>query len=219
MDWEQLVSEGHVRAARLRAAQPAVLFTAIALCLIGAYLIMQVEPAPVRALDQGARLERHQKTSNQLRAFFRTLPEIALTGEEQAQLAPAHEIERIVPLILDSLNESGELPEILPMQELRASQFWSLDWPVDTLLTDSKEGLILVGAVLSDEPVMRRERTLPDPVRWIGVFRRADNEWHGYSLRFSGAYMPSETASLDPANYPVTFADLIPERLLEEASE
>ncbi len=210
MLWEQLVTDGHVRAARLRAVQPVLLWVAIVLCVIGGFGALVVDGPVVREFErQGERGQLADRRRVETACF--NLPDIDLEQGEALKLAPAFEIERVVQLIVDGLNDDGRVPEVLPVLKVDRQGFWDFGWPVDRLGSFRKGNVILVGAVVADERQVSATRKARSPVRWIGVFRQSGGKWNGVSLRFSGAFVPAGRGqAIDPADFPVTFRHLVP---------
>lgn len=212
MLWEQLVTEGHVRAARLRAAQPALISLAVLLCIIGGYGTLRINPPDAALNELSSSSETIQVQKQQINSFFSNLPDISLDANDTINLAPAYEIERTIKLITDSLNGNGKLPEVLPFQKLNKKEFWGMDWPAQNLHYYKKGKIILVGAVLSDERQISAIRQKRPAIRWVGVFRKDKGKWSAYSLRFPDAFILGGKAdTIKPSDFPVTFSRLIPD--------
>ena len=217
MEWQKLVSEGHVRAARLRTAQPIVIGLASFLIVVGGMGVMALSPPRASdILDYGS-VERLEERSARIEAFMRSVPAPDLTDAQINTLAPAYELQQVATLISASLNETGALPELLPFEERNRSEFWGFEWDNNRLNTLERGGLILVGAIVSEEWNVNRQRVIQDPVRWIALFRQTDDgSWVTYELWFTGAARTDGLTVIDPSDYPIAFNELIPSRFLNE---
>lgn len=216
MHWEDLVSSGHVRAAKLRSIQSRWIIFALILTLAGLVLLLWIaEPRERRVADATAgQSERAEHDALQGRALARHFDTLTLPPLDEAArqgLAPAYEMERVLSLMVESLNETGGLPASLPFQRYNRDAFWSDDWNAQELrvLRDGSS-LYLVGAIVSEEYQIRPQRQIGAPLWWFGVLRRSDSEWQGYTLTFQGSVMRLEgSESLRPADYPETLARLV----------
>ena len=216
MHWEDLVSDGHVRAAKLRSIQPRWIIIALILTLAGLALLFWIEEPRDRQIADatGTQSERQAQEALQGRALTRHFETLTLPILEEAghqNLAPAYEMERVLSLIVETLNETDDLPTSLPLQRYNRDAFWSGSWNVQELrvLRESRY-LYLVGAIVSEEYQIRPERQIGDPLWWFGVLRRSESGWHGYTLLFQGSVMRMEgSESLHPADYPATLARLV----------
>lgn len=224
MLWRVLVSDGHVRAAKLRTVMPWWLAGAIIASALGLVGLLAIAPPTSREVstersqtyDQ-RRPMPEQATAQAVTRFFRALPPVELDAETRTRLAPAYEINRILPLITESLNQTGRLPEHIDFTDVNREGFWREPWDVTSLRAYRRGNLYLIGAIVSDEREIRAQRIARPPVRWLGVFRRVDGQWHGYTLRFDNAYLPpSPAVAIDPASVPVTMERLLPRRALAE---
>ncbi len=211
MLWKKLVTEGHVRGARLRAAQPTLLLLAILLCVIGGYGAIRIKPPPSKQLEQQGSQEEIRAQVQQINDVFSKIPALTLDRPRASKLAPAFEVQRITKIITDQLDENGKLPEILPLQKISQDEFWGFNWSVENLQHYKNGNIILVGAIVSDERKIAPRQARP-PIRWIGLFRKNKGQWLAYSLRFPNGYVsPDNSQMIRPTDYPKTFARLLPD--------
>lgn len=185
MRWNELVTEGHVLSAQVRAASTPISLISIVAILLGGFVALMGDRAwtgaPVVMLDDSA----HRERARQAEAFAGSLEASELSADAYAALAPAYELETVVSSSLETLSADGELPELFPFEPVSRQAFWSFDFPVDRIATLRRGDLIWVAARISNETRVQpfARRSPADAVGWVGVFRRGqDDAWSVYSL-------------------------------------
>src|SRR5581483_7707750 len=123
------VTDGHVRAARLRRLQPWIVALAILLLVGGAIVIglaPTIQPATSVASRVQLKLAQIQKRAEfAFTALGRLTPHI----EDPARLPPDREIPDVVKAMLASLTASGDLPEgNLTFKQIDEDAFWAGNW-------------------------------------------------------------------------------------------
>lgn len=173
--WEHLVTEGHVRAARLRTITPLIVALGIALVVLGvfgfAYLSAQSGPSSFNPQELLTRKTQEYKRPvlERMRAFYL---DRSFAQEEIAKIADQERLSKAVQNILTELENKEALPED-GFQKLSAKDFWEKPWPNDapvtTALVVTKDGLVAVGAIVN----AGNERS-PVIKQWIGLFKKED---------------------------------------------
>ncbi len=226
MQWEELVTDGHVNAAKMRAARPFILGFGLLIFLFGGALFGEYgrfDPASISLNKNEQQIDTRRKSIDRVFASIK-LPKLDDTAK--AKMAPAYELPVIAEAILSSLNENGKLPDTLPITELSKAEFWQFDSDVGKIQLLGVGKLKLIAARVTDEQRQRRYNVrVPAEERlWIGLFRKGkDGKWQAYSLsgRINGKGLLSVegTDRLNPARYPVTFEKLIPKALLKPSKK
>ena len=210
MIWEMLVTDGHVRAARLRRLQPWIIALGIVLIWLGFWIVRQGPDLAPGVPAQAKIQERLMELVRQVDFTIQKLPQAQVTPEAAKQLPPAKEVAEVVAAITKSLNESGDLPEkdITFVEAKNEEAFWKGDWGTEqvTYLRDGPN--VLVGGLVSvGSP------SYPQPARWLGLFHRGeiasgakkgDKAWAYASLAFGNVFAPRELAYVSPPQVPIS---------------
>jgi Tfp pilus assembly protein PilE len=206
--WELLVTEGHVRAARWRNAVPLVSAAAVIAVILGivmtAYL-PKAEPSNRIAEAQTALVAQRRVA---IAAFLQDkgIVQAQPTNVERAltrETAPAS-----VATLLDALNTTGRMPESVVTQN--AEQFWQGAWQTGAIHAVQEGRTVLVGYFVDVATRYPGYRSEPMMQRAFGILRRGeDRQWTFYCLQIAGA-QPCDAQSLDPTTIPVTMRDFIP---------
>ncbi len=189
LPWEQLVTEGHVRAARLREAQPRLISIAIALIVLGAALQFTM-PAPVApSQDVLIRQQTDALFAPAIRAVS-NLPVGAISPDDRKDVEAHDDLtEHVTGLILDSLNRTGRLPDRLRRVEVDPRAFWRQPWPYSKAVVTENDDLKLVGSM-----VKVGTKPQPDLQRWLGIYRRRNGHWQYASLAADNFYSTGPSA-------------------------
>ena len=185
MLWEQFVTDGHVRAARLR-------YIAIPLVIIGVILILLARP-PAGLLfvttdysTDGARLFSGFPINFQDRAAVPVIarlkpPPLKLQPDVIKQLAPASELDDVGKMILDSLKANNSpLPKDLPIKDVSAEDFWAFNWSSTDIVHFQKDNFHVFGAMVTPPPPKSGYVNMyagVDAVRWVAIFRQDAGQW------------------------------------------
>ena len=177
--WERLITEGHVRAARLRSARPYAISLGIALVDVGFYGFMYLSaPSPENSFNPErivlSKAEEYRRPVQQKIDAMRLTRKF--NGEEIAKVATPQELTHRVQNILTALHEKGELLDE-GFRTLEAKEFWDSPWPQDDPVTTAfvvnKGDLIAIGSYVNEG-----DEENPDLKPWIGLFKKeADKAW------------------------------------------
>jgi hypothetical protein len=204
--WRELITEGHVRAARLRRLQPSFVTIGLGAMLIGFFLAANFQPK--ESLDRG------EPTADTIVAAAKrpaiqamaNLPALTIQGDDIKPLVASSEASQLAATILAGLASTGSLPhDPPPMKPMTPADFWSGDWPIDALPVTETRNLKLVGAIFKT-PV----QGVYQPVRWIGVFEKRGGQWKFLSLKAPGFFVIAGQPTAKAEDIPVTLRPLLP---------
>lgn len=213
--WEDLVTEGHVRAARWRRAAPlivaiaslAILFGAIGIAslpeLTTASRVVEAKRALVRQHQQAIAVFLESKANPP-----ETLPENAAAAISP-RTSPA-----LIDHLLSSLSEKGELSEIAV--SVTPDTFWRGDWTPGKVVAVERGSTVLVGYYVNVNT------QTPDLRRVFGLLRKGGangNTWTFHCVLIVGAIMCGRGELIEPSLIPATMRDLLPESAFDSPKE
>lgn len=204
LGWEQLVTDGHVRAARVRRIQPFLIAVAIALMLLGWILMGLVEPS--KAENDRARMLGEQVQQQQWRAIdaFAGMPPPSI-GESKIMALPlASSLADMQTRILTELNRANDVPKDLKLQAVEPSVFWRVPWKPGEAVTSSSGSVRIVGTLVNTGTT-----EYGNVARWLGVFRRQNGEWKAVSIAADGFVEIEGTPTTPIEAIPVTLSPLL----------
>lgn len=206
LGWQQLVTDGHVRAARVRRIQPMLIAIAIVLMLVGWFLLGLVEPSKTE--NNRAHVLVGEVTRQQVKATYAfagmppprvgysklaTLPHFATLGDTQKR-------------ILTELDRADGVPKDMGIKEVTPSAFWRVPWKPGEMVTSGSGDVRVIGALVNSSIV---DPDVPDLGRWLGVFRKRNGSWSAISIEAPG-FVGIEGTAVVPINaIPVTLAPLL----------
>lgn len=205
--WGDLLTDGHVRAARLNFMQPWLVGLAFALLALGSCMSMSIRAVDVAPRTDNATQRVSSLVEREQRPVLDALaglPALEMTSERAADLPRASELPEVARMALAGLDRSDDLPAELPLARLQPSDFWAQPWPHAQLATTRAEDVVLLGAVANNGSYY------VEPVRWIGVFRKKDGRWAMASLSDSGFVRLPEGASVRAVEIPRTLRPVLP---------
>lgn len=206
LGWEQLVTDGHVRAARVRRIQPVLVTLAIALMVVGWTLM-----GAANRFQSGGSSARQEALSTvvqqrQWRAIdaFAGMP-APRVGKSQIKTLPlAATLTTTQSRIITELNRAGEVPEDLHLREVEPSEFWRVPWKPGELITTHSGSVRIVGGLIN-----RGSAEYGDVARWLGVFSRQSGEWKGLSIIAPGFFAVEGLPTASIASIPVTLEPIL----------
>lgn len=207
MLWEQLVTEGHVRAARLRRIQPWLIAIGIVLLWAG-FLIADAGPEITASASVPGKLqERLLRSQQRASAAFASLPAPPPVSPDLVGLPPVRELPELVATIRSALEAGGDLPEDdVDFVELDVEAFWKGDWPVAKVAYLEDDGTYLFGAL-----VQRRYGAGTQAVRWVGAMRQFGPKWQYATLAGPHVEGPPGEPMIRAEQVSVSLADTLPE--------
>jgi hypothetical protein len=206
MLWEQLVTDGHVRAARLRRLQPWIIALGLVMLWVGIF-ISQLAPKIQPQSSVASRIqERLAQSQQRAAAAFTQLSQVPQHVDKPESLPPASEIPDVVKAMLQSLSSDNKLPtDSLTVQEAKRDAFWSADWGTERVNYLRSGDTYLFGAYAH-----LGSSAAPQPVRWVGAFTRTSGKWLYASIAGPSLYVPPGLPGTRPEAVSLTLASFLP---------
>jgi hypothetical protein len=204
--WELLVTDGHVRAARIRRIQPWIIALAVIL-LWGGILIARMGPAIQPSTSVASRVQaRVAALQARAVAAFTALGRLPAKPDKPDRLPSVAEIPDVVQALLTSLNGSNKLPEgNLTFAKTDDEAFWAGNWPTEQISYLKSGDRYLIGAYAHVGPP-----TSQQAVRWVGIAKNIDGKWQYASLGWSGLYVPQGVPNTSPQAITLTLDPFLP---------
>jgi len=204
--WEELVTSGHVRAARLRRIQPWIIALGIILIWAGV-LVIHLGPNVQPATSVAARVQqRLMQTQERVAAAFTKLTSTPARPDNLDRLPPISEIPEVVQTLLKKLESSNELDvDALKLEKAKPDAFWSGEWGTERLNYLKSGDLYLLGAHAHVGP-----SGSPQPVRWVGALKKIEGKWQYTTLAWPGLYAPPGFPNSPPQAISLSLRDVLP---------
>ncbi|MCG2841051.1 hypothetical protein L6Q21_08655 [Sandaracinobacter sp. RS1-74] len=212
--WELLVTEGHVRAAKWRQALPWLLGISIAATILGIGLSGLARWPQPSAKVTDAKAAYTEDMRSAVTAFFENPADIPPLSRENATQAPTPDaLDAHVADILDTLNRENGLPDSVVVQD--ADTFWRGAWKPDAVHAVRDGSTILIGGTANTA-----YRGAPDLRRGYWILRKSETtqaEAKGWTLHCLAApeAQPCRDESVYPASIPATMRGLLPPSAFE----
>lgn len=206
--WELLVTEGHVRAARWRNAVPFVLSAAVIAVILGVAVttfLPQASPSTSVADAQNALVAERRSA---VLAFLQDKGSVQTAPANAERALTRETVSSRVATLIEALNATGRLPDSVVTQN--AEEFWQGTWQPGAIHVVQEGRTVLIGYFVDN--AVRYPGSRPQPIlrRAYGVLRRgAEEQWAFYCLQIAGA-QPCDQQVLDPSTIPATMRDLLP---------
>lgn len=207
MLWESLVTDGHVRAARIRRLQPWMFVLGLLLIWIGV-LVAGLAPA-VRPSNSVVAIVQQRVGALQQRAnaAFATLPRPALDAAALEKLPPVKEISEVIAATQQSLDKSGDLADDqIQFKEIEADAFWRGAWGSEQVSYLKSGSFYLVAALATSG-----SGNYLQAQRWVGAFKKFSGKWEYTTISTAGLYQPPQLPAVAPANIALSLKSLLPE--------
>lgn len=204
--WELLVTDGHVRAARWRNAAPGIFAVAVVAILVGVLLgTLAPERVPsTRVSEAKVALAERQRTA--VSAFMERAGEIDAVPARAGMAATPEAAATHIAAVVTSLNTNGRLPRDLEPEA--PEQFWRLAWEPGRLHAMRRDRTVILGQYVAVIPGTVRQP--PVLARQYVVIRRGtDGAWRSYCLAVAGD-APCDGERLDPASISATLRPFLP---------
>lgn len=210
--WEHLVTQGHVRAARWRKAAPFLFWGAVAAIILGVLLALSLphNPPSTRASEAKAAYADEQRRA--VSQFMQAAGDRLSQPPQTAIQAPTPDAAQAAfTAALGALRRDGDLPATVTRQT--ADAFWRADWQADRIQAVEDGRNILIGYYVD---FANRSYQQPPQVRRIFALIRRDDqgEWQHYCLAMPGA-PPCGSPTIDPTTIPATMRGLLPAAAFE----
>ena len=206
--WEDLVTEGHVRAARMRRVQPILIAVSVAAMLLGWYLLSGIEPTRVENNRAEILFESVEAQQRRAAYAFGGMPAPRI-GRSQVAASPlASDAPTLQRRILDELNLTSELPSDLPnglrLVAVEPNVFWRRPWRARALIATRSSDVVLAGTIMNSGSA-----EFPMAERWIGVFRRRDGQWESVTIGATGFVTSADFPLVGIRDIPLTLSPLL----------
>ncbi len=208
MLWELLVTEGHVRAARLRYLAPFGILAGIFLLAAGWYVLSTAPSSQgfYSGSDFILRQRADQVRQPVLNAFAQ-VPTLYIAADQVKQLTPEGALPDVLKAVSDGMAR-GSLSADLSVKEAKsAAEFWSWDWPHDKLISLDRGDLRAFGAVVFSHG--QAGQSIPGPIRWLAIFRKFPAGWDNVAVQANGFTTPPGEKTAAPADIPVSLRTLM----------
>ena|SRR5438105_4653336 len=205
--WESLVSDGHVRAARLRRVQPWVVGLGVLLLWLGFWIASRAPTVRTDASAASSLQERMVKAHTRANAALAAVPRLSPTASVAGSLPPLSEVAGVIADTLQSLDKSGGLPmATFDFVETDRQAIWKGDWTAERVHYVRDGDVMLVAATVNAGSAARVQ-----PMRWMGAFKKFGNRWQYTSLAGAGFFAPREYPAVQPAQIAQSLAPLLPD--------
>ncbi len=204
MGWQQLVTDGHVRAARVRRLQPGLIAAAVLLLLAGWWLL-EAADAP-KAKNDRAGVLREEVERRQLPALiaFGGLPAPRIGESRLKELPLASSLPEIQRRILTELDRADQVPADLKFKEVEPSAFWRIPWKPSEMVTTGSGRARLVGGLVNSGTA-----EAPIPEGWLAAFREKDDKWQGVTILGPGFVQLPQTDAVPIEQIAITLGPLL----------
>lgn len=210
--WEQLVTQGHVRAARWRKAAPFLFWGAVSAIILGVFLALSLPDSPPSTRVTEAKNAYADAQRRAVSQYMQVAGQRFSQPPQRAAQAPTPDAgQAAVTAALDALRRDGDLPATIARQTPDA--FWRGDWQADRVQAVEDGRNILIGYYAD---FANRSYQEPPQVRRIFSLLRRDDAgaWQHYCLAVQGA-QPCGSPAIDPAGIPATMRGLLPAAAFE----
>ena len=208
MLWELLVTDGHVRAARLRYLAPLGILGGVLLITMGWLVLIEAPPSQAfYSSSEYALIQRADQVRQPVLGTFAQVPGLYVQSTEIPQLVPESEL----PKIFDAVNggvATGSFPPAMSVSQAKsAAEFWSWNWPRDKLISLDRGDLRAFGAIVF--PKAQPGQADLNPVRWLAVYRKFPSGWENVAIKATGFIAPPGEKTAVPADIPISLRKLM----------
>lgn len=227
--WEELVTDGHVRAARIRLVRGRVV--ALSLVLLVVAVVITAFGVGIRAADSKAIttkiLNQHfDDYKKSVEEIFSQMPKYHdLSDEEKKIMVETPFILNFIKSHIAKLNsdEPDEQEYSVVLKKVSKNDFWKekLESGKITYVSDGDvqiygalacyiDGYYTNGVFLENRYPDEEGRPCRRPTFWLGVFKKINGKWKYASIGISGGFKPNEHESVDPNEILETLKDMMP---------
>jgi hypothetical protein len=209
--WEWLVTEGHVRAARWRNIALPMAVIGIAAILIGAFFSTLLPSAALSTQVAESKAVHVNAQRAAIIAFLQQMEAQPETPENADALPTLADGSAHITEVLAALNETGRLPR--GIETVNREAFWGDGWQAGTVYSLRQDRTILIGQLINLARPVPDAETPPEPivVRQIMLLRRGeDRQWRAYCLAMPRGAPCTIRDEVYPLDIPRTMHGLMP---------
>ena len=209
--WEWLVSEGHVRAARWRNIALPMAVIGVAAILTGVFLSTALPTAALSSQVAESKAIHVNAQRAAIIAFMRQMEASPETPENAEALPTLVDGSARIAEVLAALNETGRLPP--EIETVNREAFWEGRWQAPTIYGLRQDRTILIGQLVNLAHPAPDAETTPEPivVRQIVLLRRGeDRAWRAYCLAMPRGAPCTIRDEIYPLDIPRTMHSLLP---------
>lgn len=215
--WQLLVTEGHVRAARWRNVVPFVFSAAVIAVALGVAVtaILPKSQPSAKVADAQNALVAEQRSA--IVAFLQDKGLVEIVPANAERSLTRETVPASIAALFQSLNTTGRLPESIVVQN--AEEFWQGAWQPGAIYAVQEGRTVLIGYFV--DSAMRYPGYRPQPMlrRAYGILRRGqERQWAFYCLQIAGA-QPCDEQPVDPSMIPATMRDVLPASAFAERNQ
>lgn len=209
--WEWLVTEGHVRAARWRNIALPLAIVGVAAILVGTFFSNVLPPAALSTQVADSKAAHVNAQRAAIIAFMQQMEAPLQTPENVDALPALADGSARFAEVLAALNETGRLPR--DVETVNREAFWGDTWQAGTVYGLRQDRTILIGQLVNLARPVPDAETPPEPivVRQIVLLRRGDDrEWRAYCLAMPRGAPCTIRDEIYPLDIPRTMHGLMP---------
>ena len=208
MLWELLVTDGHVRAARLRYLAPFGILAGVLLFALG-WFVLSTGPSSQQFYSNSDFImrQRADEARQPVLNTFAQVPALSVSSDEVPHLVPESALPDVYKAVRDGM-AAGKPPVDLSIVKAKsAGEFWSWAWPHDRLISLDQGDLRAFGAVVFSKG--QPGQSYPGPVRWLAIFRRFPSGWDDVAIQANGFTAPAGEKTAAPADLVLSLRKLM----------
>lgn len=209
--WEWLVTEGHVRAARWRNIALPMAVIGIAAILVGAFFSTLLPSAALSTQVAESKAVHVNAQRAAIIAFLQQMEAPPQTPETADALPALADGSARFAEVLVALNETGRLPR--EIESVNREAFWGDGWQAGTVYGLRQDRTILIGQLINLARPVPDAEMQPEPivVRQIMLLRRGeDRAWRAYCLAMPRGAPCTIRDEVYPLDIPRTMHGLMP---------
>jgi hypothetical protein len=218
MLWEQLVTEGHVRAAQLRNVTRRLIVVAFFLFTIA---VIGMAKFPIGSFEfENPGFGLNQKISDfktSIAEKFASAARLALSSDDLKRIPPADQLPAVLKALRESFHADGTFsdPTTLTLTPAKsADDLWSWKWPLGQILYvddgDVRAFAAIVGpSTAAPGAAYQYYEAASGPARWLAIFRKTTKGWSDAAIQYNGFIVPEGERAVSPYEIPASLNALL----------
>lgn len=218
--WQSLVTQAHVRAARLRRSAKLLNFVGALCAVVGftfAFGFSQMvpydfgtfkrAPKPQPSLESPGPAPRSESPEAKVLRVFDELAAPITIEDGNSTVPDAIEVARIRDAILKGLQNDDRLPDTIRTLE-SGRILWRGDWPAGEVVWQRNQDVVAAAAIVRLDPEAGEAAATLDGnyvegsvrlLRWIGIFSKQDGTWTALSIKADNFFGPRGSTYIGPS--------------------